>query len=221
MTCPFCTQAVGDDFQFCPTCGTPLAVNPAAAAGGIPVRVLEAPVGSRTSGKAIGSLVCGISWFGGLGSVAALFLGYLALREIRRDPARVLGRGMAIAGIILGWIGVAGLAFVITVGIQVWNEPRRPERKPHLRQTHMTVARGHRTSGQSAAVEASAAARFDRPGSLVMTSQQLRSASSLLTNWVCNACPALRASTRPSKGKPTSAKSPIRSSALCRPNSSS
>ena len=146
MTCPFCTQAVGDDFQFCPTCGTPLTVNPAAPAGGIPVRVPDAPVGSRTSGKAIGSLVCGISWFCGLGSIAALFLGYLALREIRRDPARILGKGMAIAGIALGWIGVAGLAFVITVAIQVWNEPRPQQRRPHLRQTHITVAVAPRVS---------------------------------------------------------------------------
>ena len=125
MTCPFCTQAVGDDFQFCPTCGTPLAVNPAVPADGIPVR---APEGRRTSGKAIGSLVCGISWFCGLGSVAALFLGYLALREIRRDPARIRGRGMAIAGIVLGWVGMATLFAALLVGFYIWQDER--DKKP-------------------------------------------------------------------------------------------
>ena len=65
-----------------------------------------------TSGLAIASLVLGI---GGLtilpllGSIVALILGYMARREIRDRPTELTGDGLAIAGIVMGWIAV-GLA---------------------------------------------------------------------------------------------------------------
>jgi hypothetical protein len=65
-----------------------------------------------TSGMAIASLVLGI---GGLtilpllGSIAAIILGYMARSDIRRRPSEVTGDGLALAGIVLGWISV-GLA---------------------------------------------------------------------------------------------------------------
>ncbi len=67
-----------------------------------------------TSGLAVASLVLGI---GGLtilpllGSIAAIILGYMARSEIRRNPHRLSGDGMALAGIVLGWISV-GLAIL-------------------------------------------------------------------------------------------------------------
>jgi Domain of unknown function (DUF4190) len=76
---------------------------------------LQAPALPQTSGFAIASLVLGIVWFYWIGSILALVFGYSAKREIRRDPARVSGNGMATAGIVLGWIGVATLVIVITV----------------------------------------------------------------------------------------------------------
>lgn len=87
-----------------------------------------------TSGLAIGSLVCGIFWVCGAGAIAALILGHLALRQIRREPLRIKGKGMAIAGIVLGWLGVVGLAAVITVGVYFWKghhqEPKEPQAQP-------------------------------------------------------------------------------------------
>jgi transcription initiation factor TFIIIB Brf1 subunit/transcription initiation factor TFIIB len=65
-----------------------------------------------TSGMAIASLVLGI---GGvtilplLGSIAAIILGYMARSDIRNRPTEVTGDGLALAGIVLGWISV-GLA---------------------------------------------------------------------------------------------------------------
>jgi hypothetical protein len=62
-----------------------------------------------TSGQAIASLVLGI---GGLtflplvGSIIAVILGPMARSEIRRRPDQVSGDGVALVGMILGWIGI-------------------------------------------------------------------------------------------------------------------
>ena len=70
----------------------------------------------QTSGMAIASLAMGIAgWtlFPFLGSILAIIFGYAARREIRRQPGRLTGDGMAVAGLVLGWImvglGVAGI----------------------------------------------------------------------------------------------------------------
>lgn len=139
MTCPHCTLPVAGDFQSCPACGTKLEVGPGGPDDFNPAGLLPAPLALHTSGKAIASLVCGIFWVCGLGSIAALVLGYFALREIRRNPLQIAGKGMAIAGIILGYLGVAGLAFVLILGIHVWNGQRDHPRKPRMRQADITV----------------------------------------------------------------------------------
>lgn len=65
---------------------------------------------SRTSGFAIASLVLGILGM----SVLALIFGYLGLRDTKRDPT-LGGRGLAIAGVVLGWIGVAATIIIVFV----------------------------------------------------------------------------------------------------------
>lgn len=62
-----------------------------------------------TNGYAIASLVLGIVWIAGLSSILALVFGYMAKGQIDRSGGREGGRGLAIAGIVLGWIGVGGL----------------------------------------------------------------------------------------------------------------
>ncbi|MGZ6801292.1 MAG: DUF4190 domain-containing protein, partial [Mycobacteriaceae bacterium] len=57
-----------------------------------------------TNGMAIASMVLGILWLCGLGSVLALVFGYVAKSQI--SERNESGSGMAIAGIVLGWIGV-------------------------------------------------------------------------------------------------------------------
>jgi uncharacterized protein DUF4190 len=69
------------------------------------------PPARQTNGMAIASMVLGIVWVYWIGSILALIFGYLALAEIRRS--RQGGEGMAIAGIVLGWIGVGVLAIVL------------------------------------------------------------------------------------------------------------
>lgn len=59
---------------------------------------------------AIVSLVVGILWVGGLGAILALILGIVGLKQIKRSGQR--GKGLAIAGIVLGCLGVLTLIVV-------------------------------------------------------------------------------------------------------------
>jgi uncharacterized protein DUF4190/HAAS domain-containing protein len=65
-----------------------------------------------TNGLAIASLLFGIFWLGGIGSLAALILGYRARREIRNSAGFQRGSSLATIGIVLGWIGIAALVLV-------------------------------------------------------------------------------------------------------------
>ena len=53
----------------------------------------------------------------GLGPIIALATGYMAKGEIEREPARYTGDGMAKAGIILGWIGLALIVCAICAAV--------------------------------------------------------------------------------------------------------
>jgi hypothetical protein len=67
------------------------------------------PVRQETNGRAIAALVLGIAGlviFPFVPSVLAVWLGITGRRQIRRDPTQT-GEGLATAGLILGWIGVA------------------------------------------------------------------------------------------------------------------
>jgi hypothetical protein len=62
---------------------------------------------------AIASLLLGVLWLGWVGSLLALVCGYRGLHQIRATGGRQPGRGYAVAGIVLGWIGVATLALFL------------------------------------------------------------------------------------------------------------
>ena len=72
---------------------------------------------TSTNGLAIASMVLGILWIYWIGSILALVFGYVAKGQIDRAAGRQTGRGMAIAGIVLGWIGVATLALVVVLAL--------------------------------------------------------------------------------------------------------
>ncbi|SDG08284.1 protein of unknown function [Sinosporangium album] len=67
----------------------------------------------RTNGLAIASLVFGILWLCGLGSLLAVILGHVALIKIRTTHA--LGRGLAIAGLVLGYLGIVSTVVSVAV----------------------------------------------------------------------------------------------------------
>jgi hypothetical protein len=62
--------------------------------------------GPPTNGKATASLVLGICFLCGIGSILALVFGHQAKNEIEASGGTQGGLGMANAGIILGWIGI-------------------------------------------------------------------------------------------------------------------
>jgi hypothetical protein len=68
---------------------------------------------------AIASMVLGILWIYWVGSILALIFGYIARRQIRERGEG--GDGMAVAGIVLGWIGIGILALVALLAIGVWS----------------------------------------------------------------------------------------------------
>jgi hypothetical protein len=68
---------------------------------------------ARTSGLAIASMVLGIVWIFWLGSILAVIFGHVALSQIKRSMGTLSGRGMAIAGLVLGYVGIAVLIATI------------------------------------------------------------------------------------------------------------
>jgi len=64
---------------------------------------------AKTSNWAIISLITGILnfKFPPFGAIAALVTGYVARKEIRESNGTIDGDGLAIAGLVLGWIGIA------------------------------------------------------------------------------------------------------------------
>jgi type II secretory pathway pseudopilin PulG len=109
-SCPYCAKPIEDYAQVCPFCRTNLA-----AAAAMP------PGNPETSGKAIGSLVCGILFFFLPAAIAAVVLGHLSLSEIRQTAGRMAGRGMAIAGLVLGYLGLSFIPILIIAAIAIPN----------------------------------------------------------------------------------------------------
>lgn len=66
-----------------------------------------------TNGMAVASLVLGILWLYWIGSILALIFGYVARQQIRERGEG--GDGMAVAGIVLGWIGVGVMAVFVVI----------------------------------------------------------------------------------------------------------
>ena len=77
------------------------------------------PMATSTSGLATGALACGILeiFTGGMTAIPAVVLGHMARNEIRQTGKR--GDGMAIAGLILGYLAIAVWVIIIIAVIGV------------------------------------------------------------------------------------------------------
>jgi len=74
------------------------------------------PMPPSTNGLAIASLICSIGSYvllPGIAAVLGVIFGHLALRQIRASQGREEGRGMAIAGVVLGYVNLALCVLIV------------------------------------------------------------------------------------------------------------
>jgi type IV pilus assembly protein PilA len=109
--CPACGNNVAPGERFCRVCGKEVSTSVTAA----PATGLAAGVTPETSGKAIASLISGLFFFFLPASILAVVFGHLSLRDIRKSAGRLKGEGVAIAGLILGYLGVAFVPFLLII----------------------------------------------------------------------------------------------------------
>lgn len=112
--CLGCGNSRAEGERFCPVCGRDAQagvaaprLDPAVACGLSP----------ETSGKATFSLICGLLFILPPVSLTAVIFGHLALSDIKKSAGRLTGKGLAITGIVLGYLGVACLIGFIGLGI--------------------------------------------------------------------------------------------------------
>ncbi|MHB8484866.1 MAG: DUF4190 domain-containing protein [Candidatus Acidiferrales bacterium] len=88
----------------------------ASAPASVP-RATIVSTGAPTSGKALASMILGICsvFFSILTGLPAIILGHLAQTEIRKSGGRLQGAGMALAGLILGYLSAAFIPIVLII----------------------------------------------------------------------------------------------------------
>jgi hypothetical protein len=68
-----------------------------------------------TNGMAVASLVLGLVWVYGIGSIVAIVFGVIGRRQA--EERNQGGRGLATAGLILGIVGLVGAAIIIIIAL--------------------------------------------------------------------------------------------------------
>ena len=112
MYCMRCGHENPGGGSVCGNCGQPLMQSgPAAPASPAPV------VEARTDGKATASLVLGLLSLvcGLLAGIPAVILGHISLSNIRKSAGRLKGEGMALAGLIMGYISIVAIPFILII----------------------------------------------------------------------------------------------------------
>ena len=104
--CPACAEHIQSEALVCRFCGYDFLSNT--------FRGTAAPIQTRTNGLAIASMVLGIVWIYWIGSILAVIFGHISLTQIKNSNGTQSGRGMAIAGLVLGYIGIG---FLLLFGI--------------------------------------------------------------------------------------------------------
>ena len=85
-------------------------ISAAAPPPGVPVYAGQ----PQTSGKAIASLVCGIINIFPL-FIVAIILGHISFSEIKKSGGRLKGEGMAIAGLVMGYLGIVAIPLILII----------------------------------------------------------------------------------------------------------
>ena len=125
MFCGRCGAVNADHNQFCGACGQPLSAAssvPGPATAPMTSPYIGANPAGQTSSMAIASLICGILAFLTPAAIAAIIMGHISRSEIRKSAGRLKGSGMALAGLILGYLGIAIIPlFLIIAAIAIPN----------------------------------------------------------------------------------------------------
>ena len=112
MFCPKCGAPLQENSQFCGQCGAAATVQPSPAH---PQAASSVEAG-RTSGKALGSLITGIF---GLAmfpfAIVAIILGHISRSEIQKSNGRMQGAGMALTGLVFGYLGIAFIPIILII----------------------------------------------------------------------------------------------------------
>lgn len=104
--CNQCGSVISESDKFCGGCGEKITSNK---------KIVKTK--AKKKGFAVASLVCGI--IGGypifsVASIIAIVCGHIAFIKVKKNPNEYTGKKMAIAGLILGYLG---LAIAIILGI--------------------------------------------------------------------------------------------------------
>ena len=118
MVCSRCGQTAPDGATFCATCGQPSPATNVGFAGLPPQTSTGVPgpvVAEKTSGLAIASLIFGIPVLFPPFSIVAVVFGHVSLSQIKKSAGRLGGKGLAIAGLVLGYLGIAMIPLILII----------------------------------------------------------------------------------------------------------
>ncbi len=118
MICAQCGQTVSEGATFCPTCGRQSATSNTVAAGLPPLTPTGVPApirAEKTSGFAIASLIFGLFFLLFPLSIVAIVFGHISLSQIKKSAGRLGGKGLAIAGLVLGYFGIAMIPLILII----------------------------------------------------------------------------------------------------------
>jgi hypothetical protein len=108
MFCGRCGTGLSNLSSVCTRCGATLAPTKRSSSEAAPLDV-------KTDGKAIASLVFGGLFFLFPAAVLAIILGHLSLSEIGKSAGRSKGKGLAIGGLVLGYLGVTAIPLLSVI----------------------------------------------------------------------------------------------------------
>jgi hypothetical protein len=155
--CLGCGNSLLEEERFCGACGRDSQASPA-----VPIVDPQVAFGllPETSGKAIFSLISGLLFLILPFSIVAVIFGHLSLSEIRKSAGRLKGKGLAVTGIILGYVGVTLIVGLIGLGIYGQRVARKAIAASHatsensvvtsvrtLNTAEIAYAQAHRSSG--------------------------------------------------------------------------
>jgi type IV pilus assembly protein PilA len=121
MFCPKCGQSNPETSQFCFACAQALSPIPPPHPGVVAATGASPLMPPETDKKAIASLICGLLSFIFPAAIAAIILGHISRSEIRKSGGRLTGSGLALTGLVFGYLGVSVIPILIIAAIAIPN----------------------------------------------------------------------------------------------------